>query len=146
GRGGAAAGPVALAAEPTALITDSKQTDDIGSAAQRVVAGISWPGKPVQPMVRQTRTPEQQARFDAGAKIYATECIGCHQDQGQGAEHVGAPLAGSRFVNGQATTLVRIMTAGKEGAIGLMPPAGSQMSDEQLASILTFIRGSFGNK
>ncbi len=26
-----------------------------------------------------------------------------------------------------------------------MPPAGSQMSDEQLASILTFIRGSFGN-
>jgi hypothetical protein len=37
------------------------------------------------------------------------------------------------------------MTAGKEGAIGLMPPAGSQMNDEQLASILTFIRGSFGN-
>ncbi len=101
GRGGAAAaGPVTLTAEPVALIADSKQTDDIGSAAQRVVAGISWPGKPVPPVVRQTRTPEQQARFDAGAKIYATECLGCHQDQGQGAEHVGAALAGSRFVAG----------------------------------------------
>ena len=146
GRGGAAAaGPVALKAEPATLIADSKQTDDIGIAAQRVIAGVTWPGKPTPPVVRQTRTPEQQARFDAGEKIYATECIGCHQDQGQGAEHVGAALAGSRFVNGQAATLVRIMTAGKEGAIGLMPPAGSQMNDEQLASILTFVRGSFGN-
>jgi len=144
GRGGAVA-PLTLTAEPTALVAISNTTGDLAAAARQVVAGINWPGKPAPPVVTQSRTPEQQARFAAGQKIYATECTGCHMDNGQGAEHVGASLAGSRFVNGQTATLVRIMTAGKEGPIGLMPPAGSQMTDDQLASILTFIRGSFGN-
>jgi mono/diheme cytochrome c family protein len=144
GRGGPT-GPVAIGAEPTALIALSKTSGDLADSAKQIVAGLSWPGKPTPPVVTQKRTPEEQARFEAGEKIYATECVGCHMENGQGADHVGAALAGSRFVNGQPATLIRIMTAGKEGAIGLMPPAGSQMTDEQLASILTFIRGSFGN-
>ncbi len=145
GRGGGAAMPINLTAEPTALIAISNGSSDLASAAKRVVAGVNWPGKPAAPVVTQTRTPEQQTRYTAGQKIYATECMGCHMENGQGADHVGAALAGSRYVNGQTATLVRIMTSGKEGAIGLMPPAGSQMNDEQLASILTYIRGSFGN-
>jgi len=144
GRGGPV-GPVSVGAEPEALIAMSKTSGDLADSSKQIVAGLTWPGKPAPPVVTQSRTPEQQARFAAGQKIYATECIGCHMENGQGAGHVGASLAGSRFVNGQAATLVRIMTAGKEGSIGLMPPAGSQMTDEQLASILTFIRGSFGN-
>ena len=41
--------------------------------------------------------------------------------------------------------VVRILTAGKEGSIGLMPPVGATMSDEELAGVLTYVRGSWGN-
>ena len=33
---------------------------------------------------------------------------------------------------------------GKEGAIGLMPPIGFVLSDEQIASVLTYIRREWG--
>jgi mono/diheme cytochrome c family protein len=146
GRGrGTAVSPLTMAAEPTALIGISNSSGDLASAAKQVLGGIGWPGKPVPPVVAQTRTPEQQKRYDAGQGLYATMCAGCHMDQGQGAEHVGAPLAASRFVTGQTATLVRIMTGGKEGSVGLMPPVGARMSDDQLAAVLTYIRGSFGN-
>jgi mono/diheme cytochrome c family protein len=39
---------------------------------------------------------------------------------------------------------VRILLNGKEGAIGLMPPIGSAISDEQIASVLTYIRREWG--
>ena len=145
GRGGTPAAQASMTAEPAALIAISNSTGDMAGVAKQVVAGVTWPGKPVVQVTRQARTPEEQTRFNAGQTIYATECLGCHMDQGQGAEHVGAALAGSRFVNGQTATLVRIMTAGKEGSVGLMPPLGGSMTDEQLASVLTYIRGSFGN-
>jgi mono/diheme cytochrome c family protein len=145
GRGGAG-GALTMTAEPTALIAISNSEGDLGSAAKQVVAGISWPGKPAPVVVPQSRTPEQQARYAAGQTIYASTCAGCHMEQGQGKEGEGAPLAGSRFVSGQTATLVRIMTAGKEGSVGLMPPLGSRMSDDDLAAVLTYIRGSFGNR
>jgi mono/diheme cytochrome c family protein len=145
GRGGAAAA-LNMTAEPTALIAISNGNSDLAGAAKQVVAGIGWPGKPVPVVAPQTRTPEQQQRYNAGQELYASMCAGCHMDQGQGAEHEGAALAGSRFVTGQTATLVRIMTGGKEGSVGLMPPLGARMSDDQLAAVLTYIRGSFGNR
>ena len=58
---------------------------------------------------------------------------------------VAAKLVGSKFVNGNLQVLVKILTNGKEGSIGLMPPLGASMSDEELAGVLTFVRGSWGN-
>jgi mono/diheme cytochrome c family protein len=39
---------------------------------------------------------------------------------------------------------VRILLHGKEGAVGLMPPAGSALPDEQIAAVLTYIRREWG--
>jgi mono/diheme cytochrome c family protein len=33
---------------------------------------------------------------------------------------------------------------GKEGAIGLMPPIGSALNDDQSASVLTYVRREWG--
>jgi mono/diheme cytochrome c family protein len=33
---------------------------------------------------------------------------------------------------------------GKEGSVGLMPPVGSTLSDEQIAGVLTYIRREWG--
>jgi mono/diheme cytochrome c family protein len=118
----------------------------LAAPAKQIVAGVTWPGKPAMEAPPQARTPEQEARYTAGQGIYATMCVGCHRDQGQGAERVGSALANSRFVIGATGVLARIMLNGKEGPVGLMPPLGAKMSDDQLAAVLTYIRGSFGNR
>jgi mono/diheme cytochrome c family protein len=38
----------------------------------------------------------------------------------------------------------RILLNGKEGAVGLMPPVGSVLSDDQIAGVLTYIRREWG--
>ena len=113
--------------------------------AQQLVEVVNWPGKPVTTVAAVARTSQQQALFATGKGVYDQLCVGCHMAAGEGAPNVAAALAGSRFVNGPATLSARILLAGKEGSIGLMPPIGATMTDEELAAILTFIRGSFGN-
>ena len=133
-----------LASEPTALSLMAGQSDPVGVAAKQVVALVNWPGKPPPPAAA-PRTPEQEKLFTAGRQLYAVNCMGCHQSEGQGAEHVGAKLAGSKYVNANPDVPIRILLNGKEGPVGLMPPVGQGLSDDELASVLTYIRGSFGN-
>ena len=55
-------------------------------------------------------------------------------------------LVGSAYVAGaDAGAATRILLAGKESAAGLMPPLGSALNDEQIASVLTYIRREWGN-
>jgi mono/diheme cytochrome c family protein len=139
-----AAARVDLPAEPTALATLAKDQGESADAARRIVALVNWPGKPA--VQANVRTPQQEAMFQAGKETYAGICAGCHSAEGQGIANAGAPLAGSRYVTARSpSALVRILMAGKEGKIGLMPPAGATMSEEELASVLTYIRGSWGN-
>lgn len=103
---------------------------------------MAWPGKPRA--VGRQRTAAENELFGKGADVYAKVCTVCHGPEGKGVPRVGAALAGSAYVNGDAGVLARILLHGKEGAIGLMPPVGT-LPDEDLAAILTYIRGSFGN-
>lgn len=145
GRRGAGTKPIDLAAEPGALSTLAKGNGSQAEMAQQLIEVVNWPGKPVTAVATVARTAQQQALFASGQGIYGQLCVGCHMGAGEGAPNVGAALAGSRFVNAAPTVSARILLAGKEGPIGLMPPIGATMSDEELAAILTFIRGSFGN-
>jgi mono/diheme cytochrome c family protein len=133
-----------LAAEPKSITTLAASPGPASAAAKQVVALVTWPGKPPPPAVA-PRTPAEEKLFQAGKAIYASTCAACHQPEGQGLEHIGAKLAGSRFVNMPGDATVRILVNGKEGAIGAMPPLGQALSDDDLAGVLTYIRGSFGN-
>jgi mono/diheme cytochrome c family protein len=134
-------------ARPAALAALADGTGNLADAARTLLPMFRWPGKPATagaPAPAQ-RTPEQEQLFARGKALYATDCQGCHGEQGQGIANVGAALAASRLVNADPSVGMRILTAGKEGTIGLMPPAGQTMSDEDLAAVLTFVRGSWGN-
>jgi mono/diheme cytochrome c family protein len=138
--------PLPLPAEPTALTALAASNSDLAKAAKIVADGLSWPGKPVPPTPTNTRTPEEEALFKAGQGVYATNCAGCHQDRGQGAPGVAAALAGSKIVTAnRPNTVMQVLLNGKEGSVGEMPPMGQSMSDTQLAQVVTYIRGSFGN-
>jgi mono/diheme cytochrome c family protein len=141
----AAVKPVALPAKPVKLIAVAEGGGDLAAAAKPVVDDLTWPGKPMPPAPKNTRTPEEEALFKAGQGVYATNCAGCHQANGQGAPHIAAALAGSPIVNGRPEGVLRVLLNGKDGAIGEMPPVGKSLSDEQLAQVLTYVRGSFGN-
>jgi len=151
GRGGRGAvqpaRPVSLPAEPVDLVKLAADPGELATIAERVVAKLEWPGKPARVAVAAVPlTPEQQRRFDAGADIYKSICIGCHQADGKGQEKIAPSLVDSRYVIGvDAGAPTRILLAGKEGAVGLMPPLGGSMSDEQIASVLTYVRREWGH-
>jgi mono/diheme cytochrome c family protein len=79
--------------------------------------------------------------------------MACHGAEGQGVDGVGPRLAGSEWVQGNPKALTRIVLQGfaggalerNENIAGVMP-GHSYMADEEIASILTFIRQSWGHK
>ncbi len=133
-----------IAAPPTALQAMVSAKNELSASAATMLDLLSWPGKPQAPAVA-ALSAEDQSRFDAGKKIYDETCAACHQADGTGIERVGAPLRASKWVNGASDPLIRVLTNGKEGAFGLMPPLGAALSDDELAGVLTYIRRSFGN-
>jgi mono/diheme cytochrome c family protein len=137
--------PLAVGARPAALMAVSAGKGDLAAAARNVLQDLSWPGKPRPPAPRNTRTPEQEKLFEHGKDVYAKNCAGCHQDNGQGAPNVAAALAGSAFANARPDVPLRILFNGKDGNIGDMPPLGQSLSDEDLAAVLTYVRASWGN-
>jgi mono/diheme cytochrome c family protein len=135
---------LSLKADPQALRSIANGQNDLAPAATKLLAVLDWPGKPAAPAVA-TRSPEEQRLFAAGREIYANMCQGCHLEQGRGSE-IASNLDGSRFATGRPDLFARILLNGKEGDIGLMPPAGAAMSDEELASVMTYIRASWSNR
>lgn len=132
-----------LAAEPADLTRLAGGSGDLAEAAKSVVSLVTWPGKPTHSVA--SRTPAEEKLFVAGEQLYANTCVGCHLSEGQGAPHIGAKLAGSPYATAEGDAIIRILINGKEGPMGLMPPLGAAMSNEEVASVLTFIRQSWSN-
>ena len=93
-----------------------------------------------------------EADLKAGKAQFAL-CQACHGPDGGGVPNVGPPLAKSEWVNGAPENLIRIQLRGLQGPIKVkgseyslvMPPQAFQ-TDEQIASVLTYVRNSFGNQ
>lgn len=99
------------------------------------------------------RTPVPVVTGIDGGAIFNAQCAACHQSSGQGLPGVFPPLAASDWVTGDAETAIAIVNDGLAGAItvngseynGMMPAFGQQLSPEELAAVLTFIRAEWGN-
>jgi len=89
-----------------------------------------------------------------GRTVYETACGVCHGNDGLGKPGQAPPLAGSEWVTKDVTSLARIPLAGLNGPIRVagqewnlaMAPMGAGLSDADLAAVLTYVRGSWGNK
>lgn len=92
-----------------------------------------------------------------GAKVFAGNCSMCHQANGEGVAGVFPPLAKSDYIAARAEKsrdeLIGIALKGLQGKItvngseynGVMPQV-SNMHDADVASVLTYISNSWGNK
>jgi mono/diheme cytochrome c family protein len=89
-----------------------------------------------------------------GKALFSSNCITCHQASGMGLPGQYPPLAGSEVVLGDATNrFIAIALKGLQGPVTIkgqafnnaMQPWEAQYSDQQLASILTYVRSDWGN-
>jgi mono/diheme cytochrome c family protein/glucose/arabinose dehydrogenase len=137
---------VTLASEPAKLTAMASGSDDMAALAKSVAAKLGWTGKPAPaaPPVAPL-TADEQKRFDAGKEVFLNICAGCHQADGQGKEKVAPNLVTSKYVQANPQIVIRILTGGKEGPVGLMPPLAGTLSDAQIAAALTYIRREWGH-
>ena len=94
-----------------------------------------------------------------GKEVYNREghCVTCHQSDGKGLTHTGfPPLADTRWVNGDTERLIKLTLNGLHGPItvknqtypGYVPMTQFRglLNDEEIASVLTYVRNAFGNR
>ncbi|TFY96943.1 cytochrome c [Ramlibacter rhizophilus] len=97
--------------------------------------------------------PASSAVTQRGAALYREHCAQCHGEQGQGVEGAYPPLAGNRAVTLPVTAnLVQAViyggfppsTQGNPRPFG-MPPFALELDDAEVAAVLSYIRGAWGN-
>ncbi|GAA5483018.1 c-type cytochrome [Haloferula sargassicola] len=85
-----------------------------------------------------------------GEKVFA-KCVGCHGPDGKGGGAYPS-LAGSEWAMGPTERFSQIVLNGLTGptstgkVFGVMPAQGVGMSPTDLASVMTYVRNSFGNE
>ncbi len=124
------------------------------------VNGVSLePVKKEDKMAPTDLTKAQMVLYEKGEEIYLQDgyCGTCHQENGKGLAATGyPPLVGAKWVLGNPERLVKLTLKGLYGPIRVksvdypgnvpMTPYEGLLDDEEIASVLTYVRNSFGNK
>jgi mono/diheme cytochrome c family protein len=93
-----------------------------------------------------------KASMARGKDTYATYCLSCHMEKGEGIEGVYPPVAKSDYLMAdKKRSIVQVL----KGVTGEMKVNGKSyntdmmsfdISDEEVSDVLNYIRNSFGNK
>jgi nitrite reductase (NO-forming) len=130
-------------------IYSGKQNDEVylpeGSAIQRIPDGSAAAAPAPTKLSR-------EEMMERGARTFKQVCAACHQVNGEGLPHAFPPLANSDYLMADKNRAIDILLHGKTGEItvngqkfdGVMPQL--ELDDATVASVLTYIRNSFGNK
>ncbi|WP_286976060.1 cytochrome c oxidase subunit II [Pseudomonas sp.] len=79
-----------------------------------------------------------------GEKAYATNCASCHQANGEGLPPMFPALKGSSVATGPAEEHIHTVVEGRPGTA--MAAFGKQLSEVDIAAIITYERNAWGNK
>jgi mono/diheme cytochrome c family protein len=105
---------------------------------------------PAKKPVHHSGTAEAMAR---GKIVYNNICLACHMADGKGVPMMNPPIVNTEYVLGDKTRLIKIVLNGFKEDVQIngqtfsnnMTPH-SDLKDQQIADVLTFVRRSFGNK
>lgn len=92
-----------------------------------------------------------EEKLQHGERIYTQACLACHQATGAGIPNAFPPLAESDFLNEDVARAIQVVRHGLTGEItvngniynSVMPP--QNLSDQEIASVLTYIYNNWGN-
>jgi nitrite reductase (NO-forming) len=129
-------------------IYSGKQVDE--SYLGDKVASLAPVAAAVEASAAGKLTKEQQIK--AGEVLYKGTCSVCHQDTGQGLPNVFPPLAKSDYLLKDPKRAIGVVVNGLSGPVtvsgaqfnSVMPPM-SQLNDDEVANILTYVLNSWGN-
>jgi cytochrome c oxidase subunit II len=80
-----------------------------------------------------------------GERVYAANCVACHQAAGQGSPAMKAPaLAGNKLVAGSKEAPIDTVLHGRPNTA--MQAFDKQLSDTDIAAVITYARNSWGNR
>lgn len=116
------------------VVSAQKYTQWVADQNRKRVAAAEDPNK-------QWSADELKAR---GEKVYAANCAACHQPTGKGLPPAFPALDGSKIANGDKDAHIGIVLNGKAGTT--MAAFGKQLSDTDIAAVLTYERNAWGNK
>ena len=107
-----------------------------------------WVGEKKKAMAAAADDPNRTYSLDElksrGEKVYAANCVACHQASGRGTPPVFPPLDGSKLVTGPKEAQADVVLNGRPNTA--MAAFGKQLNDVELAAVITFTRNSWGNK
>jgi nitrite reductase (NO-forming) len=95
----------------------------------------------------------KEMQIERGKQVYMQTCFACHLPDGKGMPAVFPPLAGSDYMLADRERAIRIVLKGLSGAVtvngatynSVMPPLEAQLSDQQIADVLTYVFNAWGN-
>jgi len=99
---------------------------------------------------RQTTAGTSIAR---GKIVYTNICLACHMADGGGVPNMNPPLINTTYVLGNKAALIKIVLHGFNEDVEIngktysnTMSAHDDLTDRQIADVLTYVRRSFGNK
>lgn len=115
------------------VVTDAEYTTWVAGEKKKLAALADDPTK-------EWKLPDLMAR---GEKIYATNCAACHQANGKGAGPI-KPLDASPIVldADKGKQIAILLNGAANGAM----PAWKQLSDTEIAAVITYTKNSWSNK
>ena len=132
------------------VVAQSLQHLNEGDVRSMAVYLKSLPGGPVQTRTAAPRASEQV--LEEGGRLYRQHCVACHGARGEGLGPYPA-LAGNRALSlEEPANAIRVVlnggfapaTAGNPRPYG-MPPFSHVLDDAQVATLVTYLRASWGN-
>jgi mono/diheme cytochrome c family protein len=145
---GAAYGPMAEVIYDSLQYLTPGDADDMALYLKSLAEGA--PQDEAEPAVP---APEGSLLMNFGKIVYATHCATCHGAAGRGMPPDYPPLAGNQSIQmDEAVNPIRMVlnggfppgTAGNPMPYG-MPPFAQTLSDDEVAAVVTYIRGAWGN-
>lgn len=127
--------------------------------AGEIMEGIYMPeGGTIQKMPKDGNTVKEPVNLtkseliETGKKIYMQACFACHQANGEGVANAFPPLAKADYLNADENRAIDVLLHGLSGEItvngkkynSIMP--SQQLSDSEVAAVLTYVYNSWGNK
>jgi cytochrome c oxidase subunit 2 len=98
----------------------------------------------------QTAAADDTKSFDTaelvarGEKVYQSNCAACHQANGKGLPGAFPAISGSKIATGPIADHIHLVMNGKPGTA--MAAFGGQLSDADLAAVVTYQRNAWDNK
>ena len=116
------------------VLSAEKYSAWVGEQKKKIAAAADDPNK-------KWNLADLKAR---GEKVYAANCVTCHQVSGKGTPPAFPPLDGSKIATGAKARHIDMVLNGKPNTA--MVAFGKQLSDTEIAAVITYERNSWGNR